>query len=299
MENNPLINNFDAMIKQSLEGAQMPVPTGVWEAVGSSIGTKAVVAAKVTTIKLLILKAVAALVVAGGITFGVYELLSSDEKADTKIVKETPLVSNTETENVSGSEIPFTNSADDNSTAVISKDSVNYNRIKVSDSNPVVVIDTIKDILNPVQPNGGEKNDETGSPNIITGKPVTTTETPKTTEPSPKKENPVAPAKTETPKAEPRYSANDIFIPDVFTPYDIDGMNDCFKVLIETEVKFVLQIYNTENKIVFETTDKNNCWDGKNMNTGQMSPKGFYVIKLNYELKSGYKRTRTEQLNLY
>ena len=56
MENNQHINTFDAMLKQSLEGSQMPVPAGVWEAVGSSIGTKAIVATKIAGLKLLILK---------------------------------------------------------------------------------------------------------------------------------------------------------------------------------------------------------------------------------------------------
>ena len=70
MENNPNINNFDAMLKQSLQGSQMTVPAGVWETVGSSIGAKAIVVAKVASLKLLILKTVAGIVLVGGAGFG-------------------------------------------------------------------------------------------------------------------------------------------------------------------------------------------------------------------------------------
>ena len=58
MENTPHTNPFDAMLKQSLENSQMPVPQGAWESVASSLGAQAVVATKVAGLKLLLFKSV-------------------------------------------------------------------------------------------------------------------------------------------------------------------------------------------------------------------------------------------------
>jgi hypothetical protein len=63
----------------------MPVPAGVWEAVGSSIGTKAIVATKIAGLKLLILKTLAGIVLAGGAGFGIYELVKTNTNETVKI----------------------------------------------------------------------------------------------------------------------------------------------------------------------------------------------------------------------
>ena len=299
MENNLPINSFDAMLKQSLEGSQMPVPSGVWETVGSSIGAKAIIATKVASLKLIILKTVAGLVFTGGAVYGVYELIKSQENSNTENSNSVPLVSlnnQNPDSNVSTIEIPFTRITADERKHPVFKDSVQSNNSTQIYQNSFIA-DTIREAILPSESNSEGDNGGVSSDNSGIKKPTAKTESPKTTEP--KTETPVKTPAKEIPYNEEKYSSNDIVIPDVFTPNDLDGKNDCYQVIIENETKFVLQIFDMNNKRVFETTDKNKCWDGRNMNTGQMCPKGIYIYKLIYELKSGYNRTVPGQLTLY
>jgi hypothetical protein len=98
MDKNQPIENFDAMLRQSLEGAKMPVPTGAWEAIGSSLGAKAVVAVKVASVKLILIKSIAAAVLAGGAIWGAIELFQTEPKKQ-------EVVQNQSTENADSPEV--------------------------------------------------------------------------------------------------------------------------------------------------------------------------------------------------
>lgn len=86
-------------------------------------------------------------------------------------------------------------------------------------------------------------------------------------------------------------------IPNVFTP-DGDASNPCFKIdgllaCDEVEVKIV----NRWGQLVYETTDPMFCWDGTDMNSGNMLHAGVYYIvariKIIDEPELNYKGTIT------
>jgi gliding motility-associated-like protein len=70
-----------------------------------------------------------------------------------------------------------------------------------------------------------------------------------------------------------------IYIPSAFTPNN-DGNNDVFKVLgTDLVSQFTLRIFNRYGQVIFETSDKNQGWDGK-VKGSPSSPGGYvYVVK--------------------
>lgn len=82
--------------------------------------------------------------------------------------------------------------------------------------------------------------------------------------------------------------------PNVFTPdggafngADPDGQlgNESFNIYIEGEDKYELVIYDRWGVKVFESTNKNNDWNGKVNNTGAVCPDGTYYYILKYRYK--------------
>lgn len=293
MDKNQPIENFDAMLRQSLEGAKMPVPTGAWEAIGSSLGAKAVVAVKVASVKLILIKSIAAAVLAGGAIWGAIELFQTEPKKQ-------EVVQNQSTENADSPEvinqapIEIENNSEQTTNASNSK----TNTPKSGEVSPEKF--NVSEGILPPNRNFKDTFKATEKPKeniVVPDNKPNKQEQPKTETPKVKPENTEKSAEKEAVKA-PVSSNKPVVIPDVFTPYDIDGSNDCFKVLIENEIKFSLQIYDNKGIRVFECSDKNTCWDGKDKNTGDMSPRGFYTFKLMYELNNGYKKIIHGGLNL-
>jgi hypothetical protein len=293
MDKNQPIENFDAMLRQSLEGAKMPVPTGAWEAIGSSLGAKAVVAVKVASVKLILIKSIAAAVLAGGAIWGAIELFQTEPKKQ-------EVVQNQSTENADSPEV--INQApieiENNSEQTTNASSTKTNSPKSGEVSPEKF--NVSEGILPPNRNFKDTFKATEKPKeniVVPDNKPNKQEQSKTETPKVKPENTEKSAEKEAVKA-PVSSNKPVVIPDVFTPYDIDGSNDCFKVLIENEIKFSLQIYDNKGIRVFECSDKNTCWDGKDKNTGDMSPRGFYTYKLMYELNNGYKKIIHGGLNL-
>lgn len=73
------------------------------------------------------------------------------------------------------------------------------------------------------------------------------------------------------------------YMPNAFTPNG-DGQNDGFlgKGYLEGIVDFSMSIWNRWGEMVYETTDPNDEWNGRQMNTGGMSPDGVYVYVVSF-----------------
>lgn len=80
------------------------------------------------------------------------------------------------------------------------------------------------------------------------------------------------------------------YMPNAFTPNG-DGQNDGFlgKGYLEGATNFHMTIWNRWGEMVFETTDPLEEWNGRQMNTGDMSPEGVYVYLVNFTGPRGQK----------
>lgn len=79
------------------------------------------------------------------------------------------------------------------------------------------------------------------------------------------------------------------FLPNVFTPNG-DGKNDLFEPFPYRYVESIdLKVYNRYGTLVFESTDPDILWDGKDMNSGQPCHDGayYYTIVVNSIRLSG------------
>lgn len=75
-----------------------------------------------------------------------------------------------------------------------------------------------------------------------------------------------------------------VIVPNVFTPNG-DGANDFFKIDIEGELKYDLMIFNRWGTKVFISDNKDNQWNGKDMNDGGECPGGVYFFIFSYKLR--------------
>lgn len=74
-----------------------------------------------------------------------------------------------------------------------------------------------------------------------------------------------------------------IEVPDIFTPYLMDGKNDLFELEIPEVEKFWLSVYGSTNgEVVFETQNAKDFWNGKRFNQGELLPVGWYTYQLVY-----------------
>lgn len=71
-----------------------------------------------------------------------------------------------------------------------------------------------------------------------------------------------------------------IFIPNVFTPNG-DGVNDNFYPVINCQLdQYHMYIFNRWGKLIFESTNQNEVWDGKYQNRN--APDGVYFYQMEY-----------------
>jgi gliding motility-associated-like protein len=72
-----------------------------------------------------------------------------------------------------------------------------------------------------------------------------------------------------------------LFVPNSFTPNG-DGLNDVFSPAgnYESIIDFYMAIYNRWGKLIFETRNKNNGWDG--IIDNETIQLGVYIYKIDY-----------------
>jgi gliding motility-associated-like protein len=293
MENNQPTNPFDAMLKQSLEGAKIPVPSGVWETVGSSIGSNTLVAAKLSGIKWLLIKSFAGIILGSASLYGIYVLMQ-------------PKTQPKEINNVSNPAPEVTSEASQIENETVSKNKLNkdFNRYTAPSDNTIISplytdIDSIIDRINEVnQPtdNSNNRNSNNANPPYISIEPININPEPLIAHKKEEKSEVTEPIS----KAELEASNKPIYIEpsNVFTP-DGDGLNDYFIIEVENEKAFVLQIFDESGKKVFESTDKNKYWDGKNMYNGEACKKGYYYYKLMVEFNNGFMKKESRGISLF
>ncbi len=87
----------------------------------------------------------------------------------------------------------------------------------------------------------------------------------------------------------------DVFIPTSFSPNN-DGMNDLQCVFGECIAVFDYTIFNRWGEVVFYTSNKNVCWDGKFK--GNPVQTGVYIFRLEATLENGKQISKTGNLNV-
>ncbi len=75
----------------------------------------------------------------------------------------------------------------------------------------------------------------------------------------------------------------------VWEPFNVitpngDGVNDVFDLRAEGQIEYKVTIYNRWGSKVFESNDKTNDWNGKNMNDGTDVPAGVYYYVWEFQL---------------
>ncbi len=70
----------------------------------------------------------------------------------------------------------------------------------------------------------------------------------------------------------------DLFAPNAFTPNN-NGENETFipKALLGWDIEFQMMVFNPFGKTIFKTSDKNEPWNGRVNNMGQLLPEGTYL----------------------
>ena len=91
------------------------------------------------------------------------------------------------------------------------------------------------------------------------------------------------------------YFSPDIFIPNAFTPNGKEP-NDVFHTVTNAIKEYEIQIYNRWGELLFQTTDRNEGWDGTYK--GSMAPVGvyFYLVTFSDYQDKSFQKTGTIHL---
>ena len=90
-----------------------------------------------------------------------------------------------------------------------------------------------------------------------------------------------------------------LFTPNAFTPND-DGDNDNFIPisLLEWDIQFEMTIIDKYGNLIYQTSDKNEPWNGKLNNSGQILTPGIYLWQVITYDTEGTPHRHNGQINL-
>lgn len=95
------------------------------------------------------------------------------------------------------------------------------------------------------------------------------------------------------------YFTPTVFVPTAFTPNG-DNKNETFGIIGEgiSDEEFKMEIYNRWGNIVFETTDKDEHWNGLWNNSGDPAENGAYIYVIYYKLYNGLEQVKRGHINI-
>lgn len=93
--------------------------------------------------------------------------------------------------------------------------------------------------------------------------------------------------------------AKEPFVPNVFTPTVQDGKNDCFAVEMDRPEFYFMVIKNRNGRVVFQSDDPAECWNGKVLNKGEDCPPDAYFYQLIYKSMGSEKVSKNGRLQLF
>lgn len=289
------LNNIDKILKDSFADFTPDAPD-VWQGIeqgvqaaqaGQVAGTTAVVKGTSLVVKIIATVAISASVVTGYILLTqTSETATPDttEAVTTSKVEETPaIISEPQGTTTPAQETPATEKA-----GKVSSSSNNYRvvsqaahaEVDLPPTPPQPLVMGLKEQL--------QQGLKTPEKAVVAGNtpPVERVkETPEETDQDDDQQ-------TETPVATEREEYGEVIVPNTFTPNG-DGRNDKYVILIENEQFYSLTIMDRNGKEVFESTDKNNQWDGKDYKTGAVCPAGTYYRVFRYQLKGAQSESKT------
>ena len=93
--------------------------------------------------------------------------------------------------------------------------------------------------------------------------------------------------------------AKEPFVPNVFTPTVQDGKNDCFSVEIDRPEFYLMVIKNRNGRVVFQSEDPAECWNGKVLNKGEDCQPDAYFYQFIYKWVGSEKVAKNGRLQLF
>ncbi len=296
-------NDIDKLLKDSFEHFAPDAPDvwqGISQGVQASQGVTSGAASVATAVKTsaVIIKAVSAVVAVAGLVTGYVLYNNSDEQTKQSAVTVAPAVveeiipqsQSTQSESVASTKKQIEPKARADQRLVKHNQKVAGESGLKQSQQPASADTNTNDLNNTVQAESSVlRNQETPvvvPPQAVAASPESNAgnQIKETTE-----ESKPQPAKLPYNPNEGEEGFSKSNIPNVFTPNN-DGVNDRFVIEIQNEQLFLLMVTDAGGRLVFESSDKANTWDGKDIRTGVMCPMGDYQWTLQYQFKGSEKQ---------
>lgn len=282
------IQEFDNLFKDGLENAFATPPNGVWESISNGLAaqsTSAVVAAKSSFLWVKVLIGIVSIAIP---TYFIIDSFKTEEKIEKTIVNNE--IIQTENKTVEILETPIKESIKTETPKDKVKDATfkPIESIVASNKNPIKEDKHLELKTNDlVTPQLNINHNQSSKVETPKDTPVLNKE-PKIDQQFLQQLNPIATQRVDY--------TDSLFIPNVVTPNG-DGSNDEYQVMIKGEVYFEMVIFDSKMKRIFETKNKNEKWNCKQLN-GEPAQEGKYTVLVVYQFKGEEKQSKTSYLKL-